>query len=98
MLNGERVREARKRAGLSQAKLAASIGVTEHTVYRWERGSVQRLDYGTVQRLAERLGVDAEEIHPTNGSGPAELAPERDEARPHHSARTLGDGPDSGGT
>lgn len=32
------LRAIRDRLGLSQAKLAAALGVTEHTVAVWERG------------------------------------------------------------
>ncbi len=34
------LRQLRRRLGLSQAKLAALIGVTSNTVARWERGEL----------------------------------------------------------
>ena len=37
---GERMREARLRAGLSQVKLAAILGITQNDVSRWECGRV----------------------------------------------------------
>lgn len=33
---GDRVREARERLGISQAELAARMGVADTTVFRWE--------------------------------------------------------------
>lgn len=35
---GARIVRARKRAGLTSAKLAAAVGCTPVTVWRWERG------------------------------------------------------------
>lgn len=37
MITGAEIRAARKRAGLSQAKLAEMVGVVERTVGGWER-------------------------------------------------------------
>ena len=40
MISGDLVREARKRAGLSQAELAQRLGTSQSAVARWERGAV----------------------------------------------------------
>jgi transcriptional regulator with XRE-family HTH domain len=39
-MTGTQLRKARKRLGLSQAKLADALGVTANTVARWERGEM----------------------------------------------------------
>jgi putative transcriptional regulator len=39
-MTGKEVKQARKRLNLSQAKLAARLGVTSNTVARWEWGAV----------------------------------------------------------
>jgi putative transcriptional regulator len=39
-VTGEEVRALRKRLGLSQASLAALVGVTANSVARWERGEL----------------------------------------------------------
>lgn len=53
----ERMREARRGLGLTQAELAASVGVTRQTISQVESG-----DYNpTLQlclRIARRLGTD----------------------------------------
>lgn len=53
---GERIRAARKGAGLNQAALAARIGVTQPAVASWESGhhDPRRL---MLARIAEALGV-----------------------------------------
>lgn len=37
----EELRQRRKELGLSQRKLAEAIGVTQHTVSRWEEGKMK---------------------------------------------------------
>lgn len=39
-LDGKQLRHYRLQAGLTQAGLAAKLGVTANTVARWERGEV----------------------------------------------------------
>lgn len=51
------LREARKAAGLSQAGLAAELGVTREAVGRWEAGATPRLEH--ISQVAQALGVDA---------------------------------------
>jgi HTH-type transcriptional regulator, cell division transcriptional repressor len=54
---GERLKQARENAVISQAELGARSGVGEATVNRIERGHVQPR-YVTVRRLAEALNVE----------------------------------------
>ena len=63
---GERVREARRRVGLSQQELAAKLQVSGVNI---ERDSVSRIEIGTrfvadyeIAALCEILGVTAEEL------------------------------------
>lgn len=36
--NPNRIREARRRSGVSTLKIASALGICRDTVYRWERG------------------------------------------------------------
>ncbi len=58
---GALVRDARRRAGLSQAELAAAAGTTQSAVSRWERGhDVPRAD--TLVELLRACGFEADVV------------------------------------
>jgi transcriptional regulator with XRE-family HTH domain len=53
--NGEFVRAARERLGLTQAEFGDRLGVDKRTVIRWEQGSVlKRRDRIAITLLLER--------------------------------------------
>jgi transcriptional regulator with XRE-family HTH domain len=52
------LREARRRAGLSQAELGQAVGVHQNTVSAWERGLLTPSKDALV-RLIAILGVDS---------------------------------------
>jgi transcriptional regulator with XRE-family HTH domain len=53
-----RVRELRQALGLTQAALAERAGLQRATVNRIERHRVKGIDFSTLERLADALGVD----------------------------------------
>ena len=53
----ERVREARKRVGMTQAELAARIGSTQPAIARLEAGGVSP-SLPILRRVAEALGLE----------------------------------------
>lgn len=53
-----RVRELRQALGLTQAALAERAGLQRVTVSRIERHRVKGIDFSTLERLADALGVD----------------------------------------
>ncbi|MGH8982829.1 MAG: helix-turn-helix domain-containing protein [Acidimicrobiia bacterium] len=53
------IREARRRAGLSQAELAARLGTKQSVISRWERGlDTPRID--TLARILHACGFEAD--------------------------------------
>jgi uncharacterized protein YjbI with pentapeptide repeats len=54
---GNKITEARKKAGISQAQLAQRLSISPQAVGKWERGESMP-DIITFNRLAEMLGVD----------------------------------------
>ena len=70
---GQRVKELREQAGMSQAQLASALQTTTMRVYRIERGEVSaKLEL--IQELAEKLKVTPIEfLAPLLGSDPAAL-------------------------
>lgn len=98
MVNGTQIRAAREAAGLSRAKLAAKLGIAQHTVYRWEHGIHSRLSFDTVRDLAAALGVPAEQLvgaSETNGANGSATV-QTEQAHPDRLAAV--GGPDHGGT
>ncbi len=60
---GERLREARRRAMLSQAELAERSGVGVATIIRIENDQVKREPhFSTLRKLAGSLGIEATEL------------------------------------
>jgi len=53
--------EARRRAGLSQQKLAEPLGVTRQAVSEWERG-FSTPNIHQARKIAAVLGIDLNEI------------------------------------
>lgn len=65
----ERIKRARKNAGMTQDQLARAAGVAPITVSRWERDAHQPLPH-QYRRVADATGVSLAEL----------VAPEADEA------------------
>lgn len=56
-----RLSQLRKNAGLSQATLAAAVGVTVSAVKAWENGR-RRPSAASIMRLYKALGLTGEDI------------------------------------
>ena len=70
MLNGERVKTLRGRAGLSAAGLGLAVGVTGRQIRRYEAGQSQP-SFGVACQIAKALGVDVSSLlHEANGCTP----------------------------
>ena len=52
-----RIKEARKKANVTQAQLARQIGKAAGTIYQYEAG-LRMPDYATIQKIADALGTD----------------------------------------
>ena len=57
MTTGERIREARLRAGLTQKELADKVGVKFSAIHKYETGMIVNLKRETIAALAEALDV-----------------------------------------
>ena len=63
---GEKLREARKAAGLSQVELAKRASLTSRTIQGYEHGEAYPKDRGVYKRLAAILDIDADYLHNEN--------------------------------
>lgn len=52
---GERIKYSRKRMGISAEELAALIGLSPSTMYRYENGDISKIDAEVLNRIAEEL-------------------------------------------
>jgi SOS-response transcriptional repressor LexA len=66
---GDRIRERRLRARLTQLALATRLGVTKSAVSQWESGDIKTLKGPALVALCRELGVS--ESYILDGSGPA---------------------------
>jgi len=57
MTTGERIKQARLAAGLTQKELAAKVGVKFSAIHKYETGMVVNLKRETIAALAEALNV-----------------------------------------
>lgn len=55
---GLNIRQARKRRGMSQAELAAMLGMSRTTIGQIENGTVQEVGVRKIVRILEVLGLE----------------------------------------
>jgi transcriptional regulator with XRE-family HTH domain len=76
-VSGNKIRQARLRAGMTQSELARKVGVSERNIVRWEGGRHQpRLEH--VVAIAEACGVHVADLL---DSGPDDETPVTREQR-----------------
>lgn len=61
---GERIKQARKAAGLTQAELATILGVKYQMIGQYENGK-RNPKKETIQKIADALGVDYQALSPS---------------------------------
>lgn len=61
MTTGERIKKARKRAGLTQKALGEKMGLAPQTIAQWENG-LRNPKIGTIKAIAKALGVRDNEL------------------------------------
>ncbi len=71
---GERIRAARKAAGLTQEDLAHRAGVRLNAIARLERGESRDPHYSTLLGIAHAVGVPIEVLVKEEGEHPDPLA------------------------
>lgn len=63
VFSGARMKRARLLAGLTRRQLAASIRVTEGTIWFWEAGRRRPSSPDLLMRLARALGLEMDELY-----------------------------------
>lgn len=54
---GERIKQERKRMGLTQTQLGEALGVKKNAVSKWECGRVEDIPTGKIKAMAQLFGV-----------------------------------------
>lgn len=67
MTFGEKLRQLRKSRGISQQKLADSIGVAQSTIAGYET-SVREPDFATIERFARFFNIPFSSLMPSDGT------------------------------
>lgn len=71
MTTGEKIRQLRKKLGLTQEELGNMIGVQKAAINKYETGIVVNLKQATIAALADALHVSPVELLSPDGSAPA---------------------------
>ena len=79
-----RLKHLRINAGLSVVELASRAKAASSTIYAIEEGRSKRLHKATIDRLAEALGVEPEELIRLLPGHPAGDSPAGGEMAGHH--------------
>ena len=85
---GDRIKEARLKLGYSAEQVAAYLGVSPATVYRYENGDIAKLPSKHIKPLAEFLCISPAQLmewpddsHPPEDSVSPDDIPKNDEVR-----------------
>ena len=77
-ITAERIKQLRKKKGVSQAELAEQIGVKTNTVSTWERGT-RKPDFEALNLLSDYFEVSFEYILGSSDKEEARVKPTQDE-------------------
>lgn len=72
---GERIKEIRKKKGISVEHLAKELGVSKTTVYRYEDSSIEKIPVNIFDRFCALLEVTPAELMGNTMPSPEERAP-----------------------
>ena len=89
---GNRIRQARESAGLTQAQLAAEIGVTKSAVSQWENDSIKSLKQENLLALEKITGFRARWI--VYGEKPEKAGGSAGKRRAAETEANVGPGPE----
>lgn len=59
---GDRIRELRERAGLTQEELGRRVGTTKQTIFKYETGKIGNIPYSRLLDIATALGAEPWDI------------------------------------
>ena len=72
MTKGQRIRKRREELLIGQTELARRVGITKHTLYKYENDIITNIPSDNLERIAKALGVSPSYIF-----GWDETAPEK---------------------
>lgn len=57
MTKGQRIKKRREELLISQTELARRVGITKHTLYKYENDIITNIPSDNLERIAKALGV-----------------------------------------
>ena len=55
---GERIKEKRKELGITAEELGEKVGVNRSTIYRYEKGDIEKLPISVIEKIAKTLCIE----------------------------------------
>lgn len=85
MTTGQRIKEARRKAGLTQTELANKLGIPFQSISQWER-DIRNPKVETLRRIAAALEVPISDLVGTSNELQTEVLKKMQETKEHFSA------------
>ena len=74
MTLGEKIKKARKIAGISAEDMAKQLGVSKSTIYRYEDSSIEKIPIHAVEEMCKILGITMSELMNNEDCEPAKTS------------------------
>ena len=78
MTTGERIRARREAIGMTALELGEHIGVAKSTIGRYERGTIRKIPYDHLFKMAIAMGTTVADLTGANENGPVDEGESRE--------------------
>ena len=86
---GMNIKRRRKQIGMSAETLADRLGLSPSTIYRYEKGEIEKVDSAIIPKIAEALNTTPAEIMGWEDTEPEDAMPSPEEWKLLHGLRKM---------